>query len=363
MSGAGREIFNMTDEIRLGRDLVGRNCREKYAADQKLCDLIKWHHGFVMPRRLSWEREQRESGIPQEISWVVWQGAANADQRAEYKNLASEYRKRCEDNHLVEFCKTSYSEPIWHTCDVALFHTRRGKGTQCHIRGDAGCGKTLVSRAWHQTNNHGRSIFFEPKGAGGVRSFLEELAFLMGVDRNCSYAKLINRVFGCFEPGMVLIVDEISLLVRESGTKQPVLDMLRRICDTTGASVVSLATDDKFESDLSASDWNDRQWWRRMSRIVDLPRNSPEPEKDIRALFEFRFPDFNLSDTLLNSFVIVNDHEKGGFGQVAKIFVDAEVEADLDHRKLQIKDLATCVAAKLVALKAVALRSSRRPRR
>ena len=358
MSGNANSGANASEQIRLGRDILLRNCREKY--DENLADQIKWHHGFVMPRQLSWRAEMRESAIPQALTWAVWQGQADGAQQKEYLDLVTRHRTHCNQTGRVMFCPTSYSGPIWHTCQVALFHTQRGKGTQCHIRGDAGCGKTLVARAWQQTNNHGRTIFYEPKGVGGSRALLEDLALLLGVDRGCSFAKLITRVFASFEPGMVLIVDEVALLVREGSNKQPMLDLLRRICDTTGCSLITLATDDKFEADMATSAWNDKQWWRRMTRITDLPSKSPKPEDDIRALFEFKFPQFDLSETQLNSFLLINDDDKGGFGQVAKIFDDAEIEAAMEERKVAVKDIAICTAAKLKALESVQRRSRSR---
>ena len=355
MSGNANSGTNASEQIRLGRDILLRNCREKYSED--LGEMVKWHHGFVIPRQLSWRAEMRESGIPQVLTWSIWQGQASKEEQAEYLGLVKDHRKRCQEARRVTFAETSYSRPIWHTCQVALFHTVRGKGTQCHIRGDAGCGKTLVARAWQQTNNHGRTIFYEPKGVGGSRALLEDLALLLGVDRGCSFAKLITRVFASFEPGMVLIVDEVALLVREGSNKQPMLDLLRRICDTTGCSMVTLATDDKFEADVATSAWNDKQWWRRMSRITDLPGKSPEAEADIRALFEFKFPQFELTETQLSSFVLINDDEKGGFGQVAKIFDDAEIEARMKEREVTVKDITICTATKLKALEAVNRRS------
>jgi AAA domain len=355
MSGNINSGKNNTEQIRIGRDLVMRHCRDKYS--DELAELVKWHHGFVMPRQLSWLAETRESRIPQDLTWSIWQGQATEEQQKEYLALIAAYRERCRKAQRVIFCDTSYSKLIWHTCEVALYHTRRGKGTQCHIRGDAGCGKTLVARAWHQTNNHGRTIFCDPKGAGGSRALLEGLALLLGVDRNCSFSKLITRVFSSFEPGMVLVVDEVSLLVREGAAKQPMLDLLRRICDITGASLITLATDDKFEGDLATSAWNDKQWWRRMTRITDLPSQSPDPKKDITALFEFKFPQFELGETLLEVFLLINSDEKGGFGQVAKIFDDAEVEAAMEERKVALKDVALCAEKKIEALESINRRS------
>ena len=200
-------------------------------------------------------------------------------------------------------------------------------------------------------------------GCTGKRTFMERLAIPLGVDRQAGYNKLESREIDCFEPGMVLIVDEIHSCVREGTVKQPVIDFIRGIRDLTGASIVSLATDDNFEQALATSAWNDNQWWRRGARSIDLPKRSPDAKKEVADLFVFRFPDFDLPDVLLDNLILVNDHAKGGFGQISMIFTNAYAEASLKERVVTIKDVMTCTDARLDELDAIQKRFARFPRK
>src|SRR5271154_1437681 len=110
MSGAGRESFNATDQIRLGADYILRLCRERYAEDAELCDLLKWHHGYVIPRRLSWSTAEKEAHAKTDVMWAVWQGRASDDQIAQFKSKISAFRKRCKAEGRIEFCETIYSK-------------------------------------------------------------------------------------------------------------------------------------------------------------------------------------------------------------------------------------------------------------
>jgi DNA transposition AAA+ family ATPase len=346
-----------TAECRIGRDIVARVCRDAYAADPELQDLVKWHHGFTVPRRLSWAAAAREAELEPGMIYNAWRGDLNGDAPA-YKAAIKRLRKEAAAAGRVSFCETSFSKVVWEAHEVAAFTSRESRaGTMVYIRGDAGTGKTLVSRAWCQTNNHGRSYFFQPKGYGGSRGLLNECAALMGLDRTANALLLCERVFESFEPGMVLVVDEVALLVRATGRKQPMLDLIRRISDITGCAVIALATDDKFESDVAGSSWNDRQWWRRQSRIIDLPKVATD--QDVTTLYEFKFPDLDLDDVIRGGLLEVNSHDKGGFGQVAKILDDAQLLARRAGRKPSVTDLATCLKLKLKSLDAVRSRSRR----
>lgn len=360
MSGANREVFNSTPEIRLGRDHVLRVCRDA-GYNESLTGLVLWHHGFVIPQRVTWAAAAADARVESEILWKTWQGKASPEELAEYERTVGRFRQECDKKQRVAFCETSFSRIIWEAHEVAGFTTLTSGPTMVYIRGDAGCGKSLVSRSWCQANNHGRSIFYEPKGIGSTRQLLNDLAVLTGIDRKSNFNKLAQRIFDCFKPGMVLVVDEVALLVREKSTKQPLLDLLRRISDITGCAIIFIATDDRFESDLATSSWNDRQWWRRMSRIIDLP--TAAQEADVEALFAHKLPDMDLSDTVRAALLEVNAHDKGGFGQVAKIIDDALVFANYHKRQVSIRDVKLCIERKLDSLDSVARRSTRRHRR
>jgi len=348
MSGANREHFNMTDEIRLGKDYILRACRERYQDDPELCALLKWDHGFTMPRRLSWARHERETKADTEICWKVWQGNASGDDIAQYKKAMSKFRKHAEETGQRSFCETVYSDIIWETCELVGHISAQGKQACAHIRGPAGCGKSTVAEAWALTNNHGRSVFYAPKFAGGKRQVLEDLALIRGIDRASNFNKLTQRVFDSFEQGMVLIVDELAALVRAKSQRQETLDMVRRISDISRCGLIALATGDKFESDLATGDWNDIQWWRRMNRIIDLPKQATDG--DIESLWKFKFPDLDLDVFTRECLLDINSHQKGGFGQVAILFDTAIQLAGRKGREVRAKDVENEIALKLAAL-------------
>jgi hypothetical protein len=344
MSGAGRSIFNATDQIRLGADHILRTCRERYHDDPVLSDLLKWHHGFVVPRQLSWATAEREAHAGFNMMWNVWQGSASPKQIAEFKKKVGAFRERCKREGRLEFCETIYSKIIREAFEEALFATRNGTKVGIHIRGPAGCGKSLITEACCRDNNHGSSTFYEPKGLGGKRQLLEDLAFMKGIDRASNSIKLATRVFNSWEPGMLLAVDEIHLLVFEKTLKQPLIDVLRRMMDIRKIALFVNSTEHIFENSVAAGKWNDTQWWRRMMEIIDLP--AVAPDKDVDSLFAFKFPGLNLLSETREYLLNINHHKKGGFGQVAiildKILLKAKrkeikVTAEIIEREVDSK--------------------------
>lgn len=122
-----------------------RLCREHFTDKPDLADLVKWHHGFVIPQRMTWDTAQREARCPVATMWAVWQNKATPDQLAEYQAKIGAFRKRCATENRQPFCETTYSEIIWENCDLAAYATAKGRPTIVHIRGPSGCGKTHVT--------------------------------------------------------------------------------------------------------------------------------------------------------------------------------------------------------------------------
>ena len=344
-------------EARLGRDILLRACRNDYGADPELQSLLKWHHAHTVPRRLSWAAAGRELGLDPGVIFQAWRGGLNGEAPA-YKAAVKRLRAEAGRAGRPGICETRSSRIIWEAHEVAAYETQQGKGSMVYIRGPSGAGKTFVSKAWCRAYTGGQAIFAEPKGWGGSKQLLYDLGGALGLNRSMSGNSMLNRVFDSLEPGTVVVEDEIALLVRANSQKQPQLDLLRRLPELTGCALIVLATEQKFENDLRTSDWDDVQWWRRQSRIIDLPDLAEET--DVVSLFRFKLPGHELHDKIKAALLAVNAHRKGGFGQVAKILDDAIVFAQRAGRKPTDSDLATCAKMKFDALDAVEKRTGRR---
>lgn len=364
MSGGAKTVF-ISDHIRLGHDHVARLAHEQYLEDHELRDLVLWHHGYCIARRITWKTAAEEVGVDVQLLWRIWQGKGENGDDREFKKLVGSFRERLGKRNKCAFCETTYSKMIIEALEVAKFETSQLEGVDprerepviIHITGPSGCGKTYIARAWCAANNHGKSVLYEPKGVGGTRQLLNDLALINGVDRRQNAIWLAQRVFDCFYPGRVLIVDEVALLTKEKSVKQPMLDMLRRLADISGCALVCLATDTKFEDDLATGRWNDTQWWRRQARTINLPERCVD--EDIESLFSFKFPSLDFNKDLALLLHDVNDHPKGGFGQVARVLKDAQMYAAREDRNTRIKDVVLCAMQKRDALRIIDARRHR----
>lgn len=347
MSGKGRDVFNATDQIRLGADYIIRLCRGRYASDPALCELLKWHHGFVIPRRLSWGDAERESHAAQAVMWNVWQGSASTEEVADFKKKIGAFRERCKKEGRIDICDTVYSRIIIAAFEEALYATENGMKWGVYIKGPPGCGKSIVTEALCRDNNHGRCTFYEPTGDGGMRQMKEDIGGLKGIDVNSNSIKLTNRILNCFIPGMLLAVDEIHLLAYDKTVKQPRIDFLRRIMDRCHIALFTLATGRTFETNVISGKWDDKQWWRRME-IIDLPPEAPDV--DIDSLFAFKFPDMELPRETREYLLNINHHPKGGFGQVAFMFDKVILRAKKAAQPITITSIEREADAKWTAL-------------
>jgi DNA transposition AAA+ family ATPase len=349
-STVGFREDHINSAARVPTDIVLRACREVYADDDELACLVKAHHGYCTARRAVANSYAAEVDLDPGLIMRVWLGKASADQVEKYRRQVSPFMAALVKANRVSYADTKVGRLIWEALDVAKRRSARGKGLLVWIQGDAGIGKTTIAKAWAQANNHGSSCVYEPRGAGGVKTMAKDLAEARGLDNGMNYDRLLRRLFASFEPGIVLIVDEAHLLVNEdTSAKQPKLDFLRRLSDVTGCAVVFLDTDQQVEVGLRTSKYNDKQLWRRMGRIVDLP--AALDADDIRALCGYRFPRLELDDALLTVLEAVNEHPKGGFGQIGILLDDAQDYALDNGRHTPTKrDILVCAQQKLGSL-------------
>ncbi len=273
--------------------------------------------------------------------WRIWNGDAVEKDQAAFIDAVESFRKKCGEKNRGSFAVTSYSEAILNVFQIALRRSLRGEPAVFFIQGDAGVGKTVVSRAWRM-DNIGNVWMFEVPGPVGFKGMIGDIAEMQGMGAGSSYNQMRRTVWGQFERGHVLIVDEAHLLVDEGRSKQPKIDYLRRLCDIRQCSVVLNVTDDRFEAALADSSYNDRQLSRRFGRTMFL--DWPPTNKDIRSLFQFKCPHIEMDDGMFSSFRAAVDHEKGGFGVVGRIIADAEDIAFKEDREVKTKDILISLA-------------------
>lgn len=336
-----------------GTDLVIRACRT-YGLDSEESQLILRHHGWCLARQLRYHQVVSEADLDQGLLLKVWMGNPQPGDLESYCRKVKPLLATATRDGSPTLAETANSKLIWRTLEIARRRSERGEGGTYLIQGDAGCGKTFCSAAWCAAVNHGSTTFYEPLGAGGLKGMIYDIAELKGVDTAANYQRVYSRLVKCFVAGCVLVVDEAHLLVKHSAgrfTDQGRVDFLRRLADVTRAAVVFLSTDQKFERFLASTGYLDKQLWRRAGRLVDLPPRATDT--DIGKLFAYRCPKIECDDKLLDVLRAVQDHEKGGFGQIAKVILDAEDLALESERQVTRKDLLLCAAMKLEAMDAL----------
>lgn len=175
------------------------------------------------------------------------------------------------------FLHTRLAAAIWDRCDRARLRKKIA-----FIFGDSQIGKTTALQEYTRTHNHGETIYLEAPSGGSITSFLQKLCAKLAVPQVHRSGELRDRIMDCFDPKMLLIVDEAHRLLHAAKGIHA-LDFLRELYNTAGCGIVLSMTDegrDLFRKGVYAKRLE--QLWRRRLSPLQLPRTVPA---DDLALF------------------------------------------------------------------------------
>ena len=107
MSGANRTVINATDQARLGHDHVARIAHEHYRGRPTLGDLCLWHHGYAIPRRITWSTVAEECDVDFNTIWNVWFGKASEQELVRYEKGVAAFQAKCGKANKCSYAETS----------------------------------------------------------------------------------------------------------------------------------------------------------------------------------------------------------------------------------------------------------------
>jgi DNA transposition AAA+ family ATPase len=195
-------------------------------------------------------------------------------------NAMQAFRRKVEAQTRVGdsgYIATRLSAAIWDRCDRARLRCRVG-----FIWGDSQIGKTTALVEYTRTHNHGETIYVEAPTGGALTSLLEDLSDVLAIPRVHRVGDLRRRIIECFDPKMLLIIDEgHRFLTTERGLHS--LDFIRELYNKAGCGIILSMTKegrDLFRKGPAAKKLE--QLWRRRIAPLELPQLVP---KDDLALF------------------------------------------------------------------------------
>lgn len=175
------------------------------------------------------------------------------------------------------FIATRLSASIWDRCDRARLRRKIA-----FIFGDSQIGKTASLVEYTRTHNHGETIYMEAPTGGAISTFMQKLGAKLAIPQVNRAGDLRDRIMECFDPKMLLIVDEAHRLLH-AGRGIHSLDFIRELYNTAGCGIV-LAMTHEGRQELHKGRFAKRleQLWRRRLAPLQLPMTVPA---DDLALF------------------------------------------------------------------------------
>jgi DNA transposition AAA+ family ATPase len=137
----------------------------------------------------------------------------------------------------VPFVMTSTAQMIFDFIDVRRALERVNRFGV--IVGHTGNQKTASFKEYQRRHNHGLCTWQEAPENGSMREFVVTLSAKYGGSFSSSYMEARQRVFRTVQSRHTIIVDNAQALYRPAqGTDQPVFNLLRRLQDERGCTVI-----------------------------------------------------------------------------------------------------------------------------
>lgn len=306
--------------INLPGDHVVKGCHRAYDADT--AKLLIWLFYYAIAQRWTIARFKEESGLEWATILRVLKGAPKDDRETAAVLKVAKQMRESVGSDQPRFAKTSFAREIVGALNNAREASEDGEKGLVFITGESGCGKSVVAEGWCADNNHGVAQFLAWDAGGGKKHLVHELAELNNINGWQNYNITVSRVKNCYRPGRILVVDEVHTMITGRMRNLDCIDYLRRLSDVSGCVIVLIATLDQFQQALSETTYNDVQFWRRCLFKLFLDRHGSD--KDIEVLFRYRCPKLAPTQSVMDTLLLINRHEKGGFGMVNTVISNAQ---------------------------------------
>lgn len=178
------------------------------------------------------------------------------------------------------FIVTRLAREIWSRCRKALKRQRI-----MFIFGESQIGKSEALKQYAKDNNHGETVYVEMPSGGSVSSLIFALAEHFNIPaKSGAKADLRQRIIGCFDSRMLLIVDEAHRALRPGSTiGLESFSFLRELWNKAQCGIViSLTNEGRDELIKGPHAKVLAQIWRRRITPLQLPNVPPD---DDAALF------------------------------------------------------------------------------
>jgi len=273
--------------FRVPRDTIGQAVRKLDETGQpEHARAIEWLAGYLASRNIGADEAdallQKPNGSF--YSWAsIYQALTGrrSDQGADmgaFVAAVQAFRIKVEPTSRVGesgFIETRLSKEVFMRCDRA-----RANGRILFIFGESQIGKTESLAEYTRTHNHGQTIMIETPTKPSLHSFKGRLAERLALPQNLKNCDLDQRIFKCFYPGMLLVIDEAHRTMHtERGWM--VLDYLREIYNQCGCGIVLTFTPEGRKSFFKGPQAERlKQLWRRRDEPLNLPAILPSDDLD-----------------------------------------------------------------------------------
>lgn len=177
----------------------------------------------------------------------------------------SRFRRRMDEatGSGSQFVHTRLSRRLFAMCDRA-----RRKGRLMFVLGDTQVGKTSILSEYQRTHNHGQTYLVRMPTRGSLTHFIAELAAVLHIPTKRREQDLRRRIFDCFDPAILLIVDEAHhCMLANSDTAGMTLEFIRELHDRRKCGVVISGTE-VLARGLQQSKLLRQLWERRTASLI-----------------------------------------------------------------------------------------------